>query len=101
MVLVSSKVKPGYRSVALYHHENSLRLMLEALGLASTNWPGAAKDASRIRAEPSELHFQISKLPECAEENTSCLPSGENCGPLSPQLEEINGVGGFNLPGTF
>jgi len=48
MVLVSSKVKPGYRSVALYHHENTLRLMLEALGLESTNWPGAAKDASSM-----------------------------------------------------
>ena len=48
MVLVSSRVKPGYRSVALYHHENTLRLMLEALGLASTNWPGAAKDASSM-----------------------------------------------------
>src|SRR5438876_12257043 len=48
MVLVSSRVKPGYRSVALYHHENTLRLMLEALGLASTNWPGAAKEASSM-----------------------------------------------------
>src|SRR6266571_4780840 len=48
MVLVSSKVKPGYRSVARYHHENTLRLMLEALGLESTNWPGAAKDASSM-----------------------------------------------------
>ena len=59
------------------------------------------REVNWIRAEQSELHLQISKLPERAEENTSCLPSGENCGPPSPQLEEINGAGGFNLTGTF
>lgn len=45
MVIVSSKVKPGYRSTVLYHHESTLRLTLEALGLNSESWPGAAKDA--------------------------------------------------------
>lgn len=45
MILVGSNVKPGYRSIALYHHESTLRLLLEALGLDGANWPGAAKDA--------------------------------------------------------
>jgi phospholipase C len=44
-IIVSSKVKPGYRSVALYHHESTLRLTLEALGLDQSHWPGGAKDA--------------------------------------------------------
>jgi len=44
-ILVSSKVKPAYRSIALYHHESTLRLTLEALGLDETHWPGGAKNA--------------------------------------------------------
>ena len=44
-VIVSSQVKNGYRSIALYHHESVLRLMLEALGLERNDWPGSAKDA--------------------------------------------------------
>lgn len=44
-VLVSSKVKPGYRSITLYHHESTLRLMLEALGVNESRWPGGSKDA--------------------------------------------------------
>ena len=54
-IIVSSKVKPGYRSVALYHHESTLRLTLEALGLDQSHWPGGAKDA------PSMAEFFGSK----------------------------------------
>jgi phosphatidylinositol-3-phosphatase len=45
-ILVGPKVKQGYRSVALYHHESTLRMMLEALGITDeTQWPGGAKSA--------------------------------------------------------
>jgi phosphatidylinositol-3-phosphatase len=44
-IIVSSKVKPGYRSIALYHHESALRLSLEALGVDKSHWPGGAKEA--------------------------------------------------------
>jgi hypothetical protein len=44
-ILVGSKVKPAYRSIALYHHESTLRLTLEALGLDENHWPGGAKNA--------------------------------------------------------
>jgi phosphatidylinositol-3-phosphatase len=45
-ILVGPKVKQGYRSVALYHHESTLRMMLEALGITDeTQWPGGAKNA--------------------------------------------------------
>jgi hypothetical protein len=60
-----------------------------------------AKEVNCIGAEPSELHLQISKAPERAEENAIHLPSGENCGPTSPQVEEINWASGFNLLGPF
>jgi hypothetical protein len=44
-LLVSSKTKPAYRSIALYHHESILRLSLEALGVDENHWPGGAKNA--------------------------------------------------------
>jgi hypothetical protein len=44
-ILVSSKVKPAYRSLTLYHHESTLRLTMEALGLDENHWPGGAKNA--------------------------------------------------------
>jgi phosphatidylinositol-3-phosphatase len=44
-ILVSSKVKPAYRSITHYHHESTLRLTLEALGLDESHWPGGAKNA--------------------------------------------------------
>ncbi len=44
-VIVSSKVKPAYRSITHYHHESTLRLSLEALGLDENHWPGGAKNA--------------------------------------------------------
>ena len=44
-VIISSKVTTGYRSITHYHHESTLRLMLEALGLDRNSWPGDAKDA--------------------------------------------------------
>ena len=45
-VVVSAKVKPGYRSAALYQHENTLRLTAEALGL--TTFPNAAVGAANM-----------------------------------------------------
>jgi hypothetical protein len=47
-ILVSSKVKPAYRSITLYHHESLLRLSLEALGLDENHWPGGAKNATSM-----------------------------------------------------
>jgi hypothetical protein len=44
-VIVSSKMKPAYRSIVLFHHESTLRVMLEALGLDENHWPGGAKNA--------------------------------------------------------
>ena len=44
-LLISSKVKPAYRSIVLYHHESTLRLMLESLGLDQSHWPGGSKTA--------------------------------------------------------
>jgi len=44
-LLVSSKIKPAYRSIVLFHHESTLRLMLEALGVDENHWPGGAKNA--------------------------------------------------------
>ena len=45
-VVVSAKVKSGYRSAALYQHENTLRLTAEALGL--TTFPNAAVGAANM-----------------------------------------------------
>jgi hypothetical protein len=44
-LLISSKVKPAYRSITHYHHESTLRLTLESLGLDENHWPGGAKNA--------------------------------------------------------
>ena len=44
-ILVSPKVKPAYRSIVLFHHESTLRLSLEALGLDENHWPGGARNA--------------------------------------------------------
>jgi phosphatidylinositol-3-phosphatase len=43
MVVVSSKAKTGYKSITLYQHQSTLRLMMQALGLSS--FPGAAGNA--------------------------------------------------------
>jgi hypothetical protein len=48
MLIISSKVKPGYRSISLYHHEDTLGLTLEALGLDRSTFPGAAKKAKSM-----------------------------------------------------
>ena len=45
-VVVGAKVKPGYRSAALYQHENTLRLTADALGL--TTFPNAAAGAANM-----------------------------------------------------
>jgi len=42
-VAIGPKVKPGYRSVAFYLHESTLRLILKGLGV--TTFPGAAATA--------------------------------------------------------
>src|SRR5690242_20213516 len=43
MVIVWPKVKPGYKSSILYQHQNTLKTMMNALGLAT--FPGAAGSA--------------------------------------------------------
>src|SRR6266700_8246439 len=45
-VVVSPKVKPGYRSTTLYQHQNTLKTLMKALGLSS--FPGAAGSASAM-----------------------------------------------------
>jgi hypothetical protein len=47
-ILVSNKVKPAYRSITLFHHESTLRLSLEALGIDENHWPGGAKNATSM-----------------------------------------------------
>jgi len=56
-ILVSSKVKPAYRSITLYHHESTLRLTMEALGLDENHWPGGARNA------PSMAEFFLDSRP--------------------------------------
>lgn len=43
VLLVSPRVRPGHRSVTFYQHQSGLRLMLEAMGIAS--FPGASSGA--------------------------------------------------------
>ena len=46
-VAISPKYsKPGYKSATFYQHQNTLRLMLEALGVKT--YPGSAKSASNM-----------------------------------------------------
>ena len=42
-VVIGPKVKPGYKSVALYQHQTTLKTVMKALGL--TSFPGAAGSA--------------------------------------------------------
>ena len=42
-VVIGPKVKPAYKSVALYQHQNTLKTVMKALGL--TSFPGAAGSA--------------------------------------------------------
>jgi hypothetical protein len=42
-VVIGPKVKPGYKSATLYQHQNTLKTLMEALGL--TTFPGAAGSA--------------------------------------------------------
>jgi hypothetical protein len=48
MLVISSNVKATYRSISLYHHEDTLALTLEALGLDRSMFPGAAKNAKSM-----------------------------------------------------
>ena len=43
-LIVSPKAKSGYKSITPYQHQNTLRLILRALGVSS--FPGAAADAA-------------------------------------------------------
>ena len=42
-VVIGPKVKPGHKSTTLYQHQNTLRTLMQALGL--TSFPGAASSA--------------------------------------------------------
>jgi hypothetical protein len=42
-IVISAKGKPAFKSTALYQHESTLRLTLEALGV--NTWPGKAATA--------------------------------------------------------
>jgi acid phosphatase len=54
-VVVGAKVKRGYQGTGFYHHESTLKLMMQALGL--TTFPNAAANA------PSMNEFFSSDLP--------------------------------------
>lgn len=43
VLLLSPRVRPGHRSTTFYQHQSGLRLMLEAMGIAS--FPGASANA--------------------------------------------------------
>jgi hypothetical protein len=43
MLVISPKVKPGYKSTILYQHQSTLRMVIE--GLALTSFPGASATA--------------------------------------------------------
>jgi acid phosphatase len=45
-LIISPKAKPGNRSVTLYQHQSTLRLILQALGIQTA--PGAASDAPEM-----------------------------------------------------
>jgi phosphatidylinositol-3-phosphatase len=42
-LVIGPKVKPGYKSTKIYQHQNTLRTLMQALGL--TSFPGAASSA--------------------------------------------------------
>ncbi len=46
LLVISSRSKPGFRSTTFYQHENTLRLMMDALGVADL--PGAANGATQM-----------------------------------------------------
>ena len=46
LLVISSKSKPGFRSTTFYQHENTLRLTMDALGVADL--PGAANGATQM-----------------------------------------------------
>jgi acid phosphatase len=43
-VVIAPKVKPGYKSTTLYQHQNTLRTLMQALGVQT--YPGAASSAT-------------------------------------------------------
>ena len=45
-VIVSPQAKAGYQSTTLYQHQNTLRLILQGLGISS--YPGGAAQASNM-----------------------------------------------------
>jgi phosphatidylinositol-3-phosphatase len=46
LLVISSKSKPGFKSTSFYQHQNTLRLMLDALGV--TDLPGNAAGAAQM-----------------------------------------------------
>jgi len=46
MLLISPLVKTGYQSTALYQHQSTCRLLMQALG--STSFPGACQNAFQM-----------------------------------------------------
>lgn len=46
LIVISSKSKPGFKSMTLYQHQNTLRLALDALGV--THLPGSANGATQM-----------------------------------------------------
>jgi acid phosphatase len=46
-VVIGPKAKPGYKSTITYQHQNTLKTLMEALGL--TSFPGAASGAADMR----------------------------------------------------
>jgi len=43
-VVIGPKVKPAYKSTKLYQHQNTLKTLMQALGV--TSFPGAASSAA-------------------------------------------------------
>jgi acid phosphatase len=46
LLVISSKSKPGFKSMTMYQHQNTLRLMLDALGVMDL--PGSAAGATQM-----------------------------------------------------
>jgi hypothetical protein len=45
-VVIAPKVKPAYKSTKLYQHQNTLKTLMQALGV--TSFPGAASSAAKM-----------------------------------------------------
>ncbi len=72
-VMVGPRVKKGYKSTALYQHQNMLRTMLAALG--SSTYPGAAATATPM----SDMFTSTSSTASC----TATINGVTVCSPTS------------------